>query len=287
MKSYTNKPKEEKFKPVAFSLDGDGKDSNSGFQLLDNRPQSVIQRQQLITSAKRQTYTEPVQKKENNTVVAGNLKTGIVSSAGVIQKYPYKNEENNIDIRDRTAFEKFLDRNRNDEEQLRLLMELLNADLVDFKMDMDDEQRSAERLEAVALRREVAGLLARIEERKDVGVFGTREINHIQSRLRTGTGLWDCHCFVTSKQVKVKNNRKYLTLRCSMSLSFTAVNMENSDPLCKKIGLVQIVKKTTGRRLQPGRHDHNRWRSEGISVRPERGGREQSIIRQTEDTGRT
>lgn len=173
-----------------------------------------------------------------------NVNTGSANFAGVVQRYPYTIDE--TEIKDYKSFKQFLQSNRNNREQLRILMDILNHDLAQIKFGMAREERSSEIIEAVKLRGKVAVLLEKLENKKMVTPFEARGNTHLQSTLRTDTGQWQCHCFVTSKKVKVKEAKKTLSIRCSMSLSFIPLHTEKLDPACKKIGLVQIVKRQQG-----------------------------------------
>jgi hypothetical protein len=84
MNTYTDKTQESKRQSVANSVSQKQSSSKSTFQFADNRPEAIAQRklQEMANNSPKATQLKtlqqkPIQKKENNTGLPDNLKSGI------------------------------------------------------------------------------------------------------------------------------------------------------------------------------------------------------------------
>lgn len=80
MFTQVEKPKENKCKSIANSVSQKKSNGWQCFGLLDNRPESVVQRK--IQTLANAYSSQPIQKKENNTPLPDNLKTGMEKLSG-------------------------------------------------------------------------------------------------------------------------------------------------------------------------------------------------------------
>jgi hypothetical protein len=79
MPEQLKKPKENKSKAVASSAAQKKSNVKQGFGFMDNRPASIVQK---IQTLNHNSPSQPVQKKESNTGLSDNLKTGIEKFPG-------------------------------------------------------------------------------------------------------------------------------------------------------------------------------------------------------------
>jgi hypothetical protein len=101
MNTHADKTQENKSQSVANAVTQRQQDNASTFQFVDNRPEAVAQRklQEMANNSpktkqvaqlqamvdNRHAQQHPIQKKENNTGLLDNLKTGMVNLSGVTQ----------------------------------------------------------------------------------------------------------------------------------------------------------------------------------------------------------
>ena len=82
MLTRENKPQEKTIQAVSNSLNAQSAEGKSAIHLQDNRPQSIVQKKQADALANRRATEAPVQKKENNTGLPDQLKSGIENLSG-------------------------------------------------------------------------------------------------------------------------------------------------------------------------------------------------------------
>lgn len=89
MSEHVEKPKDKQILSLPGSVSQQKSNANQCFQFIDNRPESIAQRKSQsdnsgspAPSGSTQPYTQPLQKKENNTGLPDNLKSGIENLSG-------------------------------------------------------------------------------------------------------------------------------------------------------------------------------------------------------------
>jgi hypothetical protein len=81
MSTYADKTRENKSQSVANGIAQKKKSKEATFQFVDNRPEAIVQKKQ-IDSIQNASNSHPLQKKENNTGLPDNLKSGIENISG-------------------------------------------------------------------------------------------------------------------------------------------------------------------------------------------------------------